>query len=77
MHLIQNRYPIVRYFTANDLAAKNPTLPKPDYLVPVAAREATLRNWYPLRPSKRLEEAKEARKGLSVIREETDVAVGE
>jgi hypothetical protein len=74
---LQDRYPIVRYFAANDLAAKNPTLPKPDYLAPAVAREVTLRNRYPLWPSQRLEEAKDARKRLNVIREETDVEVGE
>jgi hypothetical protein len=77
LEAMQDRYPIVRYFAANDLAAKNPTLPKPDYLAPTAAREATLRNWYPLWPSKRLEEAQETRKRVSVIREETDVGEGE
>jgi hypothetical protein len=61
----------------DDLAVKNPKLSKPDHVAPVAAREATLRNWQPLWPSKRPEEAKEARKRLGVIREETEVEVGE
>jgi predicted CXXCH cytochrome family protein len=77
LEAMQDRYPIVRYFAANDLAAKNPMLQKPDYLAPAATREAALRSWYSQWPSQRLEEAKEARQRLGAAREETDVEVGE
>ena len=44
---MQDRYPIVRYFAANALAAQYPALPKPDYLAPAETRDATLRSWLP------------------------------
>jgi predicted CXXCH cytochrome family protein len=77
LEAMQDRYPIVRYFAANDLAAWNPALPKPDYLAPAAARDATLQSWYPHWPPDRLRNAKEARKRLSAGRTEVDVEVGE
>ena len=73
----QDRYPIVRYFAANALAAQHPTLPKPDYLAPASTRQATLENWYPLWPSERVNAAREARQRLSADRVEADVEVGE
>ena len=77
LEAMQDRYPIVRYFAANDLAAQNPALPKPDYLAPVTARDATLQSWYRLWPPDRLRDAKEARERLSAGRAEVDVVVGE
>jgi hypothetical protein len=67
----------VRYFSANDLAAQNPTLPKPDYLAPAAVRDATLQTWYSRWQPDRLQEAKEARERLNSGRREIDVEVGE
>jgi hypothetical protein len=67
----------VRYFAANALAAKHPTLPKPDYLATNDVRNATLKVWNPLWPAERLQAAREARERLSAQRTETDVEVGE
>jgi hypothetical protein len=77
MEAMQDRYPIVRYFAANALAAQYPALPKPDYLAPADARKATLRSWYPLWTPEALRAAKEARERLSAGRAEVDVEVGE
>lgn len=74
---MQDRYPIVRYFAANDLAAQKPDLPKPDYLAPNEERAATLQSWYPHWSAGALREAEEARARLSVGRAEVDVEVGE
>ncbi|HEY2712137.1 MAG TPA: cytochrome c3 family protein [Chthoniobacterales bacterium] len=73
----QDRYPIVRYFAANDLAASEPMLPKPDYLATSDEREATLQSWYGHWSPAQLEEARAARKRLSIGRAEVDVEVGE
>ena len=51
LEAMQDRYPIVRYFAANALARSYPALPKPDYLAPARARDATLQSWYPLWPA--------------------------
>jgi predicted CXXCH cytochrome family protein len=77
LEAMQDRYPIVRYFAANALAAQHPALPKPDYLAPADARTATLRSWYPLWAAEALRAAKEARERLSAGRAEVDVEVGE
>ena len=77
LEAMQDRYPIVRYFAANALAAKNPSLPKPDYLAPVEARNATLQSWYSSSALGALSAAREARERLSKGRAETDVEVGE
>ena len=47
LEAMQDRYPIVRYFAANDLAARQPALPKPDYLASNEERNLTLQSWYP------------------------------
>jgi len=77
LEAMQDTYPIVRYFAANALAAQHPALPKPDYLAPTSAREATLQTWYPLWPAELRQAAREARERLSATRSETDVEVGE
>lgn len=77
LEAMQDRYPIVRYFSANALAAKYPSLPKPDYLAPAGTRNATLQSWYSLTPPDQLNAAMEARQRLSAGRSETDVEVGE
>jgi hypothetical protein len=77
LEAMQDRYPIVRYFAANALAARYPYLPKPDYLGSTSERNATLQNWYPLWAPDRLRAAKEARERLSAGRVEVDVEVGE
>ena len=77
LEAMKDRYPIVRYFAANALAAQFPALPKPDYLAPAAVRDATLRDWYPHFTSDALRLAKEAHDRLSAGRTETDVEVGE
>lgn len=77
LEAMQDRYPIVRYFAANALAARHPTWPRPDYLASAPERDATLQNWYPLWNSERLQAAKEARERLSIGRVEQDVEVGE
>ena len=77
LEAMQDRYPIVRYFAANALAAHFPTLPKPDYLAPAETRDATLRSWYPRFAPDALQLAKQARERLSAGRTETDVEVGE
>lgn len=77
LEAMQDSYPIVRYFAANALAAQHPNLPKPDYLAPASAREATLEHWRPLWPAELRQTAREARERLSTQRTETDVEVGE
>ena len=77
LEAMEDRYPIVRYFAANALAARYPHLPKPDYLASKTARDATLQSWYPLWTPERLNFAKEARERLSAGRVEADVEVGE
>jgi predicted CXXCH cytochrome family protein len=77
LEAMRDRYPIVRYFAANALAAHFPSLPKPDYLAPAETREATLRIWYPRFAPDALQFAKQTRERLSAGRTETDVEVGE
>jgi hypothetical protein len=77
LEAMQDRYPIVRYFAANALAAGYPTLPKPDYLASEQTRNATLQNWFSHWTPARLRAAKEARQRLSAGRVEVDVEVGE
>ena len=77
LEAMQDRYPIVRYFAANALAAGYPALPKPDYLASAQTRDATLESWYSHWTPARLQEAKEARERLSAGRVEVDVEVGE
>jgi predicted CXXCH cytochrome family protein len=77
LEAMQDKYPIVRYFAANALAAEHPNLPKPDYLAPPAARDTVLRVWHPLWPAERMRAAREARQRLSLQRTEADVEVGE
>ena len=77
LEAMQDRYPIVRYFAANALAAFNPTLPKPDYLAPAETRNATLHRWDSIVAPDALRKASEARERLSAGRTETDVEVGE
>ena len=77
LEAMQDRYPIVRYFAANALAAGYQAMPKPDYLVGPEKRTATLQAWYPLFMPERLRAAKEARERLSANRVEVDVEVGE
>jgi hypothetical protein len=77
LEAMQDRYPIIRYFAANALAAEYPAMPKPDYLAGSDERNATLRSWYGLFTPERLRTAKEARERLSGNRVEVDVEVGE
>jgi hypothetical protein len=77
LEAIQDRYPIVRYFAANALAAGYPAMPKPDYLASAKTRDATLQSWYSNWAQERLRAAKEARQRLSAGRVEVDVEVGE
>ncbi len=77
LEAMQDRYPIVRYFAANALAAQHPALPKPDYLAPAEIRNETLRSWYPRWAPEALQAAQEARARLSPGRAEVDVEVGE
>ena len=77
LEAMHDRYPIVRYFAANALAAQYPALPKPDYLAATEARDATLLSWRPLFAPEALRAAKEARERLSASRTEVDVDVGE
>ena len=77
LEAMQDRYPIVRYFAANALAAGYPAMPKPDYLAGSEKRNATLQAWYPFFMPEQLRAAKEARERLSANRVEADVEVGE
>ena len=77
LEAMQDRYPIVRYFAANALAARYPAMPKPDYLAGSEKRNATLQSWYPLFTPERSSAAKEARERLTANRAEVDVEVGE
>jgi predicted CXXCH cytochrome family protein len=77
LEAMQDRYPIVRYFAANALAAQNPSLPKPDYLGPTETRNAALQSWSSGLAPEALRIAREARERLSTGRTETDVEVGE
>src|SRR5262249_21840919 len=76
LEAMQDRYPIVRYFAANALAAQYPAMPKPDYLAGKEKRDVTLHGWYSLFGPERLHAAKEARERLSGNRAEVDVEVG-
>lgn len=77
LEAMQDRYPIVRYFAANDLAAGYPKLPKPDYLATARERDVSLQSWYPHWAPELLREAQSARERLSAGRSEVDVEVGE
>jgi hypothetical protein len=77
LEAMQDRYPIVRYFAANALAAGYPAMPKPDYLAGSARRNATLQSWYGLFTPELLRAARGARERLSGNRVEVDVEVGE
>jgi hypothetical protein len=77
LEAMHDRYPIVRYFAANGLAAREPMLPKPDYLATSDEREATLQSWYAHWPHDQLEQARKVRERLSVRSAEVDVEVGE
>ena len=77
LEAMQDIYPIVRYFAANALAARRPDLPKPDYLAPASARNATLQSWSGNWATELLHNARAARERLSARRTETDVEVGE
>jgi predicted CXXCH cytochrome family protein len=77
LEAMQDRYPIVRYFAANALAAQHPALTKPDYLAPPEVRNATLATWYPFWDANLLRDARATRERLTPLRSETDVEVGE
>jgi len=77
LEAMQDRYPIVRYFAANALAAGYPAMPKPDYLASAQTRDATLQSWYSHWTPPRLRAAREVRQRLSAGRVEVDVEVGE
>ena len=77
LEAMQDRYPIVRYFAANALAAGYPAMPKPDYLASPGKRNAALQGWYSLFMPERLRHRKETRERLSANRVEVDVEVGE
>jgi predicted CXXCH cytochrome family protein len=77
LQAMQDQYPIVRYFAANDLAAGFPAFPKPDYLAPNETRNATLRSWFSHWSTETLRAAEETRTRLSASRTEVDVEVGE
>lgn len=77
LEALEDKYPIVRYFAANALAAVEPTLPKPDYLAPATARAATLKQWLAKFDARALQAARESRQRLEKQRSEVDVEVGE
>lgn len=77
LEAMQDRYPIVRYFAANALAAGYPAMPKPDYLASAQRRDATLQSWYPHWTPASLRTAREVRQRMSEGRVEVDVEVGE
>jgi predicted CXXCH cytochrome family protein len=77
LQAMHDRYPIVRYFAANALAAGFPAFPKPDYLGPNETRDNTLRSWYAHWTMETLRGAEEARERLGATRAEVDVEVGE
>ncbi len=77
LEAMHDRYPIVRYFAANALAATRPDLPKPDYLADAAARERSLAAWAQAWPESARDEARRARQRLEAGRAEVDVEVGE
>ena len=78
LEAMQDRYPIVRYFAANALAAGYPAMPKPDYLASAQARDATLQSWYSLLDAGSVGARQEKLdERLSAGRVEVDVEVGE
>jgi hypothetical protein len=77
LEAMQDRYPIVRYFAANALAAQHTELPKPDYLASTRERNFVLQTWYPVWSAESLQAARSARERLSAGRIEVDVEVGE
>lgn len=77
LEAMNDRYPIVRYFAANGLAAARPDLPKPDYLTDAPTRAGTLTKWVTQWPESARDEARQARERLEAGRLEVDVEVGE
>lgn len=77
LEAMRDRYPIVRYFAANGLAALRPDLPKLDYLIPAERGDPNLARWEALVALDAIQAAREARERLSAQRTETDVEVGE
>ena len=78
LQAMQDRYPIVRYFAANDLAAGYPMFPKPDYLARPEIRNATVRRLvFTLVDRNECGRAEQTRARLSATRTEVDVDVGE
>jgi hypothetical protein len=70
-------YPIVRFFAANGLAARDGRAPKPDYLAATAAaRQATIERWWTLFADKRQTVATIAAM-LRTKRVNVDLEVGE
>ncbi len=77
LEALEDRYPIVRYFASNAIAAAHPELPKPDYLAERAVRFTSIDSWRSLCDPARLAEAEAARVRHSQTRTEVDVEVGE
>lgn len=77
LSVMNDRYPIVRFFAANGLAAIDATRSKPDYLATAARRQATLNLWTNRFDAGALGRAKELHERLSKSRQETDIQVGE
>jgi predicted CXXCH cytochrome family protein len=72
-----DNYPIVRFFSANGLAAGPWKLPKPDYLAAAAARQSTLDRWHGLFDVPTGQRVAQFAAELRARRKEVDVEVGE
>ncbi len=72
-----DKYPIVRYFAANGLAAANNNVAKPDYLANDAARTAQIGPWFVRVDAARRAEIKAIAARLIGARKDVDIEVGE
>lgn len=77
LNAMNDRYPIVRYFAANGLAALDATRPKPDYLAPASVRQTTVGSWTNRFDADALLRAKQLHDLISKGRQESDIQVGE
>lgn len=72
-----DKYPIVRYFAANGLAAATTDLAKPDYLADAATRTAQIGPWFVRADAVRRAEIKAIAAKLIAGRKDVDIEVGE
>ncbi|MEQ1922935.1 MAG: multiheme c-type cytochrome [Pyrinomonadaceae bacterium] len=72
-----DNYPIVRYFAANSLAARDPSMHKPDYLGSADARSRQIADWATRVDPARMSEVTGVADMLRKGRKDVDIEVGE